>query len=90
MIVDFPKTLAIQSMNDSRERYGLELDDKAMTMTLARRNDPAAANAAFSYTRPEPTLLVLQGTLDGHKIKARRPAGHLGLPADQPGIPLDQ
>jgi hypothetical protein len=70
VIFDFPKTLAIQLMSDSRQRYTLDLDPVAKTMALTRRNDPAW-KSAFSYTEPEPGLLALEGTLEGRTIKAR-------------------
>jgi hypothetical protein len=57
-------------MSDSRQRCGLELDDRAITMALTKRDDPAW-KTGFSYTRPEPGLLAMEGTLDGRKIRAR-------------------
>jgi hypothetical protein len=70
VIFDFPKTIAIQLMSDSRQRYVLDLDPDAKTMAMSKRDDPAW-KTAFTYTQPEPGLLALEGTLDGRKIKAR-------------------
>jgi hypothetical protein len=69
VVFDFPKTLVIQLMSDSRERYGLDLDPKTLTMALTKRDDPAW-KTRFAYIQPEPGLLVMEGTLDGRKIKA--------------------
>jgi hypothetical protein len=70
VIFDHPKTIAIQLMNDSRLRYGLDDDAKAMTLALKKRDDPAWT-ASLAYTRPEPGLLTIEGTLDGRRIRAR-------------------
>jgi hypothetical protein len=70
VIFDYPKMVAIQLMTDTRRRYTLDLDAAARTMAMTKRDDPAW-KAAFSYTQPEPGLLVLEGTLDGRKIKVR-------------------
>jgi hypothetical protein len=69
-VFDFPKTIAFQLMDDSRVRFGLEDDPAAATMTLKKRDDPAWT-ATLAYTRPEPGLLTLEGTLDGRRIRAR-------------------
>jgi hypothetical protein len=71
VIFDYPMVIAVQLMNDSRQRYVLNLDTKAMTMALSPRNAPEAKKSLFSYTQPEPGLLTMEGTLDGRKIKAR-------------------
>ena len=71
VVFDFPKSIAIQLMSDSRRRYGLDLDTEKMTLALVQPNDPSRSKTLFSYTRPEPGLLAMEGTLDGRKIKAR-------------------
>jgi hypothetical protein len=71
VIFDYPMVLAIQLMNDSRQRYVLNLDTKGMTMGISPRNAPPGNKTIFSYTQPEPGLLAMEGTLDGRKIKAR-------------------
>jgi uncharacterized membrane protein YphA (DoxX/SURF4 family) len=70
VIFDFPKTIAIQLMSDSRRRYTLDLDPGANTMALGKRDDPAW-KARLSYTQPEPGRLAMEGALDGQRITAR-------------------
>jgi hypothetical protein len=70
VIFDFPKAIAIQLMNDSRQRYGLDLATEAMTMTLVQPNE-RTRKTIFSYSQPEPDFLAMEGTLDGRKIQAR-------------------
>lgn len=61
---------SIQLMSDSRERYNVELDEKKRTVTFSKRFDPSS-KWTLSYARPEPKLLVLSGTFDGRKVRAR-------------------
>lgn len=70
VIFDDPKMIAIQSMNDARLRYMLDLDPSAMTMILGTRNTPGMPKFPFTYTQPEPGLLLIEGTLKG-KIRAK-------------------
>jgi hypothetical protein len=70
VIFDYPKMVAIQSMNDTRLRYMLDLDPGAMTMILGTRNTPGKPKYPFTYTQPEPGVLVMEGTLNG-KIRAK-------------------
>lgn len=82
VVFDFPRSIAIQLMSDSRRRYGLDLDTKAMTLALVQPNDPSRKKMPFTYTQPEPGLLAMEGTLDGRKIRARLRR------ADAPEFPL--
>jgi hypothetical protein len=70
VVFDFPGALSIQLMSDSRLRFNLLLDPVKKSMALARRDDPEK-KSAFSYQRPESDLLVMEGTMDGQKIRAR-------------------
>jgi hypothetical protein len=70
VVFDFPKTIAIQLMSDSRRRYTLDLNSGTRTMALGKRDDPAW-KTSFAYNEPEPGWLAMEGTLDGRKIKAR-------------------
>ncbi len=63
-----PSTMAVQLMSDSRERYVCSFD-KGVVM-LGKRED-AKWKATLSYAQPKPGLLILEGTLDGRKIRAR-------------------
>ncbi len=73
--------LCIQLMDDSRRRYGLEVDADTGRLALTRIQDPTQ-QAAFSYQEVEPGLLALEGTLDGCKVRARLRR------ADESRIPL--
>jgi hypothetical protein len=70
VVFDFPGALSIQLMSDSRLRFNLVLDPVKKSMALARRDDPEK-KSAFSYRRPESSVLVMDGTMDGQKIRAR-------------------
>jgi hypothetical protein len=70
VVFDYPGMLAIQQMNDSRSRYALTLDAGKKTIDLSRRDQPAW-KSSFSYTEPEPEVLVLEGSMDGKKIQAK-------------------
>ncbi len=70
VIFHYPGTMAVQLMSDSRERYVLHLDKGVMT--LGKRGDADVKwKTTFTYAQPKPGLLILQGTLDGRKIRAR-------------------
>jgi hypothetical protein len=69
MVFDYPQTLAIQLMSDSRERYGLKLDAVKRTLALTRRDNPAW-KSTLTYQRPEPGRLLLEGTFDGKPVRA--------------------
>jgi hypothetical protein len=71
VIFNYRKTIAIQLMSDTRRHYMLDLDKKAMAMNLVALNTPGRPKFPFTYTQPEPGLLVMEGTLDDRKIKAR-------------------
>ena len=69
VIFEFPGFVAVQPMTESRGTfYTLKMSKK--TITLTKRGD-AKWQAAFSYQQPQPSLLTMEGTLDGQKIRAR-------------------
>jgi hypothetical protein len=70
VVFDRPKTLAVLSMSDSRERYVMELDPLRKTMALSKIDDPSWA-ATLSYEQPGPGDLRLAGRVDGRQIRAR-------------------
>jgi hypothetical protein len=71
VIFDRPTQAAFQRMNDTFVLYGAKIDTSAKTVTLTRGN--AASPGTFSYEQPSADVLVLNGSLDGHKtqIQAR-------------------
>lgn len=70
LIFDVPSRLAVQLMNQSRERYGLNLDLQKKVFELSKREDPKW-KSALSYKHAGPGLLALEGKFDGHQIRAR-------------------
>ena len=70
VVFDHPKMVSIQFMSDTRRRYMLNLDAGSKTMALTKRDDPAW-KTTLNYQEPEPGLIALEGTMDGHKIRAK-------------------
>ena len=70
VIFDSRRFVSILPMDGSRERYRLELDSTARTLTLTKTGDPQW-KSEISYERPEPGLLLLHGTFDGQPLHAR-------------------
>jgi hypothetical protein len=70
VVIDHSEVIGIQIMNDSVKRYALALDADTRTLALSKRED-AESKSAFSYQDSEPGTLVLEGTLDGQKIRAK-------------------
>jgi len=68
-VFDYPRSVAIQRMSDSRERYSLMMDAAKRTFVLTRRDDPAW-KSTLTYRRPETGRLLLEGTFDGKKVRA--------------------
>jgi hypothetical protein len=69
LIFDYPGTFAVQLTSDSRQRYRVKLDAAHKTMALTKRDDPAW-KSSLVYQRPAPDRLTLEGTLEGHKVRA--------------------
>jgi hypothetical protein len=63
------RTIAVQLMNDSRQRFLVKLDPVKRTLALSDRSDPRKVHR-FVYGQPAPGRLMLDGTLDGHRIHA--------------------
>jgi hypothetical protein len=69
VIFDARNVMAFQTMNDARTRYSLVLDEKKGTMHLTSRDNPKQT-VTFSYRRPDPRSLQLDGAMDGHQYHA--------------------
>ncbi|HEX4961833.1 MAG TPA: hypothetical protein VF173_13400 [Thermoanaerobaculia bacterium] len=69
VIFDYQTFFAIQLTSDSRQRYGLKLDEAKKTLALTKRGDPAW-KSALTYQRPAPDRLTLEGTFEGKKVRA--------------------
>jgi hypothetical protein len=70
VIFDHPSMIAIQRMNDSRERYFVELDAERKTLTLSGREKPDQKDV-LTYEDSEATKLQLTGQLKGRRLRAR-------------------
>lgn len=70
VIFDSRRFVSILPMNGPRERYRLAQDTTARTLTLTKTGDPQW-KSEISYERPEPGLLLLDGTFDGQPLRAR-------------------
>lgn len=70
VVFGFPGMVSIQLMGDSRQRYRLALDETKKLLVLTKRDDPKW-RTSLSYRQPGPQLLAMEGTLDGHQVRAR-------------------
>jgi hypothetical protein len=69
VIFGFPGTASIQLMSDTRQRYRLALDPGKKLMHLTKRDD-ATWKTSLTYRQPGPKKLVIEGMIDGHKLRA--------------------
>ena len=68
--------MSFQLMSDTRDRYNVAIDPKKRTLDFTKRDDPTW-KSTLVYARPQPQILVLQGTFDGHKVRARLRQGEI-------------
>ena len=68
--------MSFQLMSDTRDRYNVAIDPKKRTLDFTKRDDPAW-KSTLVYAQPQPQILVLQGTFDGHKVRARLRQGEI-------------
>lgn len=66
VIFDVPTRAAFQKMDESLARFGATIDAKDHSLKLTK-NDDKNWKATFTYIRPAPDRLVLDGEIDGHK-----------------------
>ncbi len=69
VVFDDPRTMAILTTT-SRERFQLEPNPGALRLTLAKIDDPQWSSV-LSYRRIGPKILAMEGTFDGHAIRAQ-------------------
>ncbi len=62
--------VAIQLMNDSRQRYMLEHDTARKRLGLSKLDD-LDWKSTLSYKQLGPRLLAIEGSFDGHRLRAR-------------------
>lgn len=67
VIFDFTSFTQFQRMDDTFAGFASTIDDKSKTLTLTK---PADKNwkGGFTFDRPAPDQLVMDGTMDGHKV----------------------
>jgi hypothetical protein len=65
-IFDFPEAMAFQRMDDSFVRYGATVNVNDKTLALTKASDKNW-KANFTFQRPAPDQLILDGEMDGHK-----------------------
>jgi hypothetical protein len=70
LIVEDPRWVSVQFMNQSRATYDQTLDPDSRTLTLEKSGDPAW-KATLTYGQPEADVLTLEGTLAGKRIRVR-------------------
>jgi len=66
-IFDFPKQMSFQRMNDTGDGYAVSINETDKTMTLTRNTDKTWTGN-FTFQRPTPQQLILDGSLGGHKM----------------------
>jgi hypothetical protein len=69
LVFDYPQGMSIQLMNDKRTGYGITLEEARKGFTLKKRDDPNLI-AAFSYQRPDPRTLIVDGQFGNDRIHA--------------------
>jgi hypothetical protein len=65
-----PTTMSFWRMDDTFTAYGAAIDLSAKTLALTKTTDKAW-KAQFTFQQPAPERLVLDGAMDGHKIRMR-------------------
>lgn len=70
VIFDFTASTTFQRTDESFSGYGSSINDQDKTLTLTK---PADKNwkASFTYSRPAPDQLTLDGSMDGHQVQMK-------------------
>jgi hypothetical protein len=66
-IFDFPSRMSFQRMDSSTARFGASIDTNKQTVALTK-DDDKNWKSNFTFQRPAPDQLILDGTMDGQKI----------------------
>lgn len=69
VVFDVPGQMAVFRMNDFRDRYNVEVDEKKKTLAMTERFNPDR-KTTVAYHQPAPDRLTLEGTFDGRKMRA--------------------
>jgi hypothetical protein len=70
LVFDSPAFMAFQRPDDSFVGYASTISDKDNTLTLTKATDKNW-KASFTYTRPAPDQLVLDGSMDSHQVQMK-------------------
>ena len=68
VVFDFPTLASFQRMDDSFARYGVKIDVNSNGLVLTKSDDKDW-KANFAFQRPTPDQLILDGQMDGHKVR---------------------
>jgi hypothetical protein len=60
--------ILIQGMDDQVLPYNVKLDDTTRTLMLTRMDNPAWS-ATLTFSEPGPDRMVLEGVVDGHRVR---------------------
>lgn len=73
MVFTRAKSVSIYPMDTPRQRFALKLDTAKRTMRITRFGKPnePKTKSFLSYRQPEPGLLIVEGTFEGKKVRAR-------------------
>jgi hypothetical protein len=65
--------MSIYGMESPRQGFGLKQDPVRRTLRMTRFGDPKAPKpkSVLTYRQPEPGVLLLEGTFEGKKVRAR-------------------
>jgi hypothetical protein len=70
VVVQWPGSITFQRMDDALTTYAASVDPVRRSLALSRRDDKDW-KASFVFEQPSPKELVLDGTLDGHRLHVR-------------------
>jgi hypothetical protein len=68
VIFDEPASMMFQRTDDSFARYGAAIDPYGKTLSLTKGSSKTW-KANFTVERPAPDRMILEGQMDGHKIR---------------------
>ena len=69
VIFDFTDRMFFQRWDDSYAGYGVSIDEGRRTLALTKRRSNTW-RSTFVYDRPQLDRLILEGDMDGHRIRA--------------------
>jgi uncharacterized membrane protein YphA (DoxX/SURF4 family) len=70
VVFDTPQVVVVQRTDDSLAHYSAMLDSSGRTLALTKGGS-TTWRATFALQRPSHDRLVLEGDMDGHRIRAR-------------------